>query len=253
MRHGSCLCGAVTFAVEGQPRDVLLCHCTQCRQTSGHFWAAAGADHGTLTVTKGDALVWFQSSAKARRGFCGECGSSLFWEEFGGDHISFAPGALDGPTGMQVIGEWHLADAGDYYTAPQPSGEVLECGCLCGSVRFRVPGPAGDITACHCTQCRKYSGHFAASFDVAESAVEWIAKGALREFASAGGGQRGFCGACGSGLYFRKPEQEFNIEAGAVKGPTGGRLAAHIFVADKGDYYQITDGLPQHPGDLPLA
>lgn len=251
MLRGSCLCGAVAFTVEGQPRDVLACHCTQCRSVSGHFWAAGGAAHGTLTITKDEGLAWFQSSAKARRGFCRHCGSALFWEEFGGGHVSFAAGALDGPTGLKVIADWHLDDAGDYYTAPQAAGTKLDCGCLCGSVRFRVPGPAGDVTACHCTQCRKYSGHFSASFDVEEGALEWVAQGDLREYVSGGGGQRGFCGACGSSLYFCKPGKEFNIEAGAVKGPSGGRLTVHIFVADKGDYYQLDDGLPQFPADIP--
>ena len=253
MLKGSCLCGCVTFTVSGKPRDVILCHCSQCRSVSGHVWAAAGAEHGTLTIIKGETLKWYRSSEKARRGFCGRCGASLFWEEFGGAHVSFAPGALDGPTGLQVLGEWHLKDAGDYYTVPKVVDERLDCGCLCGSVSFQVPGPAGHVTACHCSQCRKTSGHFSASFDVMEDQVQWLRKGALREFLSGGGGARGFCGECGSGLYFRKPGVEFSIEAGAVKGPTGGRLTAHIFVADKGDYYDISDGLPQYPGDLPLA
>jgi hypothetical protein len=67
----------------------------------------------------------------------------------------------------------------------------------------------------------------------------------LKEYATAGGGRRGFCSACGSSLWFRSAAGEFSVEAGSVTGPTGGRLAEHIFVASKGDYYGIDDGLPQ--------
>ena len=60
-----------------------------------------------------------------------------------------------------------------------------------------------------------------------------------------GGGVRGFCTDCGSGLYFRAADGAFSLEAGAIESPSGGQLARHIFVADKGDYYALTDGLPQ--------
>jgi len=62
-----------------------------------------------------DGLKWFQSSPQARRGFCGTCGASLFWQAEGGDRISFAAGALGGPTGLNIASHWHLEDAGDYY------------------------------------------------------------------------------------------------------------------------------------------
>ena len=102
----------------------------------------------------------------------------------------------------------------------------------------------GEVTACHCHQCRKLSGHFAASFDVAEDALIWSAR-QVQEFVSPGGAARGFCPGCGSSLYFRAADGGFSLEAGCIDNPTGGRLAAHIHVADKGDYYALTDGLPQ--------
>ena len=103
----------------------------------------------------------------------------------------------------------------------------------------------GEVGACHCSQCRKTSGHYAASFDADEAAVTWAAK-SLAEYTAPGGARRGFCPTCGSSLYFRG-KGGFSIEAGAMENPTGGRLASHIFVADKGDYYTLTDSLPQHP------
>ena len=120
---------------------------------------------------------------------------------------------------------------------------AVAASCLCGEVRFSVAGPVGEITACHCTQCRKTSGHFAASFDVA--ALDFVARGTLAEYVKPGGGVRGFCSRCGSSLWFRSRDGDVSVEAGAVDGPTGARLAGHIFTSDKGDYYAISDGLPQ--------
>lgn len=123
--------------------------------------------------------------------------------------------------------------------------------CLCGGVRFRLPRPEGGITACHCSQCRKTSGHFAASFDSDEAAVEWFSRATLAEYRTLGGATRGFCNRCGSSLWFRDAQGAFSVEAGAVEGPTGLKLAGHIFTGSKGDYYGIADGLPQWdgPGD----
>ena len=115
----------------------------------------------------------------------------------------------------------------------------------CRASGFTLPGPAGDITACHCRQCRKLSGHYSASFDANEAAVAWQARAGLADYATPGGGRRGFCTGCGSSLWFRAADGAFSIEAGAGEGRTGGRLSGHIFVADKGDWYDIADGLPQ--------
>jgi len=69
--------------------------------------------------------------------------------------------------------------------------------------------------------------------------VDWQAREGLAEYRTAGGALRGFCGRCGSSLWFRDAAGGFSVEAGCVDGPTGGRLAAHIFVAEKGSHYDI--------------
>ena len=192
-----------------------------------------------------------RSSNAATRGFCGHCGASLFWQPEGEARIAFAPGSLDGPTGLTTSGHLHVKDAGDYYAPEGPPPVVaappkdLTCACLCGAVAFSLPGPTGDIVACHCTQCRKLSGHYAASFDADETALRYMSRKSLAEYETPAGGRRGFCKTCGSSLYFRSVKGEFSIEAGAVTGPTGGQLTEHIFTAFKGDYYMIDDGLPQ--------
>jgi len=141
--------------------------------------------------------------------------------------------------------------AGDYYSPegpppePAPGVETLHGSCLCGANHFTLPGPMGDVGACHCRQCRKLSGHYSASFDADEAALTWHSR-ALAEYETPGGARRGFCPTCGSSLYFRG-RTGFSIEAGVIDNPTGGRLVSHIFTAEKGDYYTLSDGLPQFP------
>ena len=117
VRKGSCLCGAVTYTVTGPMRDVVICHCVQCRKTSGHYVAATQADAADIEIT-GEGLRWFKSSDIAERGFCGICGSSLFWRRFDNGHVSIGAGTLDGDTGLKTSGQIWTHTKGDYYDLP---------------------------------------------------------------------------------------------------------------------------------------
>ena len=223
IRHGQCLCGAVEFEVAGPVG--------QSRRLDQH------------------GLGWFNATPRAERGFCRDCRASLFWQEEPGVIFGSA-GSLDCPTGLDLARGIFTADAGDYCGLRQgagnpAAGERLTCGCLCGGVRFLVPGPAGAVTACH---CRRWSGHFAASVDVAEKAVDDQARGELATQGTCGGGSRGFCRTCGLPKWFRARNGGFSVEAGVVPGVTGGYLVRHIHVADKGDDYRLDDGVPQQCG-----
>ena len=121
-----------------------------------------------------------------------------------------------------------------------------EGSCLCGAVRVTVKGSLPPPTACHCSRCRKHSGHFEASTDVPREAVTIIGEEYVTWFQSSPKVRRGFCSVCGSSLFFDPPHLDWiAVAMGAFDGPTGTRLAKHIFVADKGDYYEIGDDLPQ--------
>lgn len=115
MQTGSCECGSVRYQVTGELRPVVACHCSQCRKTSGHYWAATQVPNDRFELTQRGALKWFNSSDTARRGFCADCGSSLFWELAGEGATSIGAGTLDTATGVELAAHIFCADKGDYY------------------------------------------------------------------------------------------------------------------------------------------
>ena len=115
MHRGSCLCGAVSFAVAGALPGPDACHCAQCRKHSGHYFASTDVPRAALTIRGEERITWYQSSEKVRRGFCGTCGSSLFWDPIFKDWIGVAMGAFDGPTGTRLGVHIFVSQKGDYY------------------------------------------------------------------------------------------------------------------------------------------
>ena len=113
---GTCLCGAVRYQVSGPMRQVIACHCVQCRKTSGHYVAATQVAVVDLEIEdSGAALRWYRSSDDAQRAFCGTCGSSLFWQRGDDERISIMAGTLDGATGLGTSHHIFTDDRGDYY------------------------------------------------------------------------------------------------------------------------------------------
>lgn len=122
-------------------------------------------------------------------------------------------------------------------------------GCLCGGVRYRVTGPLRPIIYCHCGQCRRTSGHFVAATAADADALEIVAGESLAWFASSEHASRGFCRRCGSSLFWR-PENgsHVSIMAGTLDNSDGLEPVEHIYVGDKGGYYELADDLPKRQG-----
>ena len=119
--------------------------------------------------------------------------------------------------------------------------------CLCGSVAFEIHGPMDDILLCHCTQCRKQTGHYEVSTDVPRRALSIAGEEHLTWYFSSEAVRRGFCAICGSSLFWDPVRRDLiGVSMGAFDGPTRTRLGIHVHVAEKGDYYEIADGLPQN-------
>jgi hypothetical protein len=92
---GGCQCGAIRFRVEGELKDVSVCHCRMCQKAFGGFYAP-------LVNTRGAALTWsrgklkhFASSNFVKRGFCENCGTPLTYEA--PDGVALAIAAFDHP------------------------------------------------------------------------------------------------------------------------------------------------------------
>lgn len=121
---------------------------------------------------------------------------------------------------------------------------MLKGSCLCGDIRFETSAMPQGPSMCHCSQCRKQSGGVWSSAFVAEDDLKIT--GEVLWFASSETAKRGLCPKCGSFLFWKAHDEDtISFSLGAVDGPTGLKLSKHIFVADKGDYYDIADGVPQ--------
>ena len=110
---GSCLCGGVHFEVRGPAFGPSVCHCSQCRRQSGHLWSSAYAPEASVEIT--GEVRWYEATDQAKRGFCPVCGAFLFWKAHDEDTMSFALGAVDGPTGIKLEKHIFTASKGDYY------------------------------------------------------------------------------------------------------------------------------------------
>jgi hypothetical protein len=113
--RGRCLCGAVEFTVDGPLRAIVYCDCTMYRRTSGHFVAATACAVSRLSIKRSESLKWYQSSADTQRGFCGECGSNLFWKPTSATYVSIMAGTLDDPTGLKAAAHIFVGEKSDYY------------------------------------------------------------------------------------------------------------------------------------------
>lgn len=125
--------------------------------------------------------------------------------------------------------------------------ETHSGGCLCGRVRYRIHGALRGVIACHCSQCRRTSGHYAAMTSAPSKNIEMTSADGLVWYRSSDSAERAFCGACGSNLFWKQSGRDaISITAGTLDLPTHLAIEQHIFVADKSDYYSIDDALPRH-------
>lgn len=113
--EGGCLCGKVRYRAAGKLAEVLACHCRQCRRMSGHVFAATAVRREAFQLTKSDGLAWYNSSANSRRGFCRECGSSLFFDHGEVYPMGVAAGSFDKDPPFKLTAHIYTDEAGAYY------------------------------------------------------------------------------------------------------------------------------------------
>jgi hypothetical protein len=116
---GGCLCGAVRYEINDKLRDIVNCHCSKCRKFHGNYGAYTSIKYTSLTLMEQRGLKWYQSitdeTPNVYRGFCTECGSSLFWHPRDQERIAVAAGSLDDPIKLETIGHVWISQLGDYY------------------------------------------------------------------------------------------------------------------------------------------
>ena len=127
-------------------------------------------------------------------------------------------------------------------------------GCLCGGVRFVVTGDMREIIACHCGQCQRFHGNFAAYTACPEERLAIGDTRLLAWYESSPSAKRGFCKRCGSSLFWKPSAAGYvAVAAGALDDPQDLRLERHIFTADRPSWYAITDGLEEFRGSMSQA
>lgn len=258
-QSGSCLCGGVTYTVSAVTRGVMTCHCKQCQRTSGNYVAATAALKEHVQITDAENILkWHKSSERAERAFCGICGSNMFWREFDGDSISIHAGTLDGPTGMKTETHIYFYDKADYYDEPCGSTGVdapkfktykqvmtKSGACLCGAISYTFSDFSDEGLYCHCKQCQKSSGHYAAAAPVLNTDFKLV--GSPKWFQSSETAKRGFCSTCGSNLFWQEQGADhIYLMLGSLNVTSDLKIRNHIFHASKADYYDaacVTNGL----------
>lgn len=117
---GGCLCNAVRYEVNGDVGGILNCHCSKCRRFHGNYASYAGVRSELLNFVDKRGLKWFKSDAdetpNVQRGFCRECGSSLFWHPRDSTHIWIALGSMEKKPNLKTLGHVWVSQIGDYYT-----------------------------------------------------------------------------------------------------------------------------------------
>tara|TARA_B100001175_G_C19021562_1_gene408347 strand:+ start:106 stop:510 length:405 start_codon:yes stop_codon:yes gene_type:complete len=113
--NASCLCKGVDIRIKGEFRPVINCHCIQCTKTHGHYAAYTSVLEENITFKSKKTLKWFLSSSKAKRGFCKNCGASIFFKRSGSKAISISAGLFKNPTKLKTVSHIYTRNMRDYY------------------------------------------------------------------------------------------------------------------------------------------
>jgi hypothetical protein len=280
MASGTCLCGTVRYELDGPFTAMSHCHCSMCRKHHGAPFATfVVAAYSSFRWRSGeDALVQFASSSQGVRSHCRHCGSvgPTLMAEAG---MAFAPaGNLDGDLGIEPQAHMFAGSKAGWYTItdslPQHAGMPPEFGgglglerpvvaqregiadgsCLCGAVAFEYRAPL-KMYQCHCSRCRRArsAAHGANvfvnladfAFKRGEELVAQYKPPEAQRFTTA------FCTRCGGKApSVQRARGVVVVPAGTLDTDPLMRVQAHIFVASKAPWFEITDAIPQY-AELP--
>ena len=281
MTKGRCLCGALTYELEGPFSAMIHCHCSMCRKHHGAGFATfvVGPIAGFRWISGEDRLGRYQSSPNGVRTFCRVCGSAgpTTIPELG---IAVAPAAsLEGELGIKpqshlFVGSKAPWDAitddlptfdahppgfgaqGVARPVVTPRAGITEGSCLCGEIGYEITGAPVRMMNCHCSRCRlgRAAAHATNVFYKLDQ-FRWVRGATLvteYKVPDARFHAVAFCSRCGAKVPRPSPERGIvAVPAGSLDTDPGMRVQAHIFVADKAPWFDITGPLPQYPGMPP--
>lgn len=273
MTTASCLCGDVRYEIAGPFSFMGHCHCSMCRKAHGAVyvtWAAAPVE-GFRWLAGEDAISRYTSSPSGQRSFCRRCGSVA--PIFTGRSVVVPAGNLDGDPGIRPqlhmfvaskaawfeitddrpqYAEWPpgFDAAGVPRRAPATLPGVTSSSCLCGGMSWETEGAPSMVYHCHCSRCRRArSAAFATNAFYRLSQFRWTAGEELAGNYRPPDAKRFtqvFCRHCGGKGPRLVPESDAAVlPAGAMDGPPGRPVDAHIYVGSKAPWDEIRDALPQ--------
>jgi hypothetical protein len=282
MTRGTCLCGALQYEFT-QPFTMMMhCHCSMCRKHHGASFATfVAAPFAAFTWHAGaDAVASYKSSERGVRSYCRRCGSvaPMLAPEAG--FASAPAGNLEGDPGIRPQAHMFVASKAPWYTItdslpqhdalpPEFGGglgmerphveqraEIADGSCLCGAVAYELSRPI-RMYHCHCSRCRlARSAAHATNVGVKIDDFRFTrGQDLLAEYKVPEARFFGvaFCTRCGGKApRVSRDRGLVNVPAGTLDTDPGIRPQAHIYVASKAPWFEITDDLPRFPEMMPL-
>lgn len=281
MSTGKCLCGSVSWEINGEPDSAYHCHCAMCRKMHGAAFGTyyfATMENFDWTGVR-DSIVDYRSSTELTRSFCGTCGS-VVPNSYDDERYVFVPAGNhdDGPaiTAHIFVGSkapWYEitdqlpqyqehppgddAPVFDQKLSSEPAKGVVRGSCQCGVVQFHLTEPFKKIHNCHCSRCRRArsAAHTTNGFCSMDGVKfikgeEYVTK---YKFPDARYFTHAFCDICGSGMPRIDPGRKIAVvPLGSLDDDPGMTPNNNIYVADKAGWYEITDKLPAYDQDPPV-
>jgi hypothetical protein len=278
--RSSCLCGGISWEVDGPLERMSHCHCSRCRKAHGAAFATyAVAPAAGFRMRGGEQVARWESSPGFFRCFCPRCGSVVPSDPFEG--IVFLPaGNFDVDPGVRPLAHIFVGSKAPWYEIPDAlprfdahppgvdapllpdrphahAGTAIHGSCNCGAVAFALGAPPFFARNCHCARCRRARSAAHASNMLNRVAEIRFERGADRvatyKLPEAKFFSQSFCRTCGAKVPRVDKGRDLAITpmAGLDDDP-GIRPREHIFAASKAPWFEIADALPQHPEAAPV-
>ena len=122
-----------------------------------------------------------------------------------------------------------------------------EGGCFCGAVRFRASGPPEWVAHCHCRDCRRATGSPLTTYAGYGRENVNFTSGQAKQRQSSPGTWRGWCGDCGTPLFYRSERwpEEIHLFVATFEAPDSFQPQGHVYVREQLVWIHLSDSLPR--------